>query len=45
MSTISVMTSVVSMTDNIIDDQSKISFDSTNRLCLVIIDYNQKTHT
>ena len=26
----------------IIDDQSKISFDSTNRLCLVIIDYNRK---
>ena len=24
------------------DDQSKISFDSTNRLCLVIMDYNQK---
>ena len=26
----------------IIADQSKISFDSTNRLCLVIIDYNRK---
>ena len=26
----------------VIDDQSKISFDSTNRLCLVIIDYNRK---
>ena len=26
----------------IMDDQSKISFDSTNPLCLVIIDYNRK---
>ena len=26
----------------IIHDQSKISFVSTNRLCLVIIDYNRK---
>ena len=33
-----ILASVVS----IIDDQSKISFDSINRLCLVIIDYNRK---
>ena len=36
------LASVVSMNWIIINDQSKIYFDSTNRLCLVIIDYNRK---
>ena len=37
-----ILTGVVSSVVLMIDDQSKISFDSTNRLCLVIINYNRK---